>query len=70
MTTKTCKKCDATKPIQLFNRDKSMSDGRRNVCAACKRIHDKPRIKEVYSKRNKTKSLKAQYDLQKMWIAL
>lgn len=34
--TKTCRVCGISKPLQNFERDKSYTSGRRNVCGKCK----------------------------------
>ncbi len=41
---KTCSSCGAPKPLDLFNRDRRLSDGRRRDCAECQR----KRMREGY----------------------
>ena len=38
---KVCKKCNETKPLTEFHKDKSAKDGRHAYCKACKRISAK-----------------------------
>ena len=50
--TKKCKFCQAEYPIVMFREQRTMSDGRKNICIAC----DNKRTKEYYEK-NKEKRL-------------
>ena len=36
---KRCSKCEATKPLEDFNRDSSRADGRQNYCRGCRRAY-------------------------------
>lgn len=48
---KTCSRCELSKDIECFSRDKSKSDGRKSCCKECDRI---------YNKNNKTKRIEWQ----------
>ena len=41
MTTKFCSRCEKTKPLTDFNRNKTSRDGVQTYCRECQRTHDK-----------------------------
>ena len=62
---KACKICGVTKLLRDFYKDRSMTDGTRNICKDCKRVARKP---QVYKKRKRTKTLNDQLMFQKLWV--
>ena len=64
---KTCTKCNCEKSLDEFDRDKSMKDGRRPSCKACKKAYrqaNKEQIAEYYQV-NRKKILETQKAYQK-----
>ena len=61
METKTCPKCNETKPTTLFSRNKNKPDGRQRECKACMRTSNM----KSYNKNKKAYHTRAQAHTQK-----
>lgn len=61
METKTCRKCEVTKPLNEFNQDRQRSNGTRNICKLCarqeRRVWSASKIKEKIRIRAENKAL-------------
>lgn len=51
---KTCKKCNITKPLNAFHKDKQYKDGRHGSCKDCRNTYN-----TMYKKANKDKYIKS-----------
>lgn len=62
MDEKRCRKCGETKSLELFSRDRSRPDGRRNACKECDKAHDaNPVFQQRRAEYNRTEAGKAAF---------
>jgi hypothetical protein len=52
---KKCYKCQTSKSLELFSKNKRYKDGRNDVCKACKKSHKNHKINKEYQEKNKEK---------------